>query len=300
MNKKLGSIHMLNIGWEDAIILQSAGHFALIDAGEPGRGAYIVDYLQRLAGHAAVHLDFIIGTHSHVDHMGGFPYILEHPHITVGKAFLKHEPDPDLADEIDRGHYQNFLTGCDNKGIEVVQHNLGNVVLTLGSMTVTLLNGTALTGCSTNEDSLCQLVQVGDFNALLAADMTGESRELEIGKTINGTVDLLKIGHHGLRDSTGRKFAKKLRPSVAVYTNGSSWEVESHDVTLGVKKGLDGYRNLKKIGTTQYVTTDNGGIVAVIDEHSVEYHAIKEFTQKGDSLLYERRDDIVLREITPP
>jgi len=300
MNKKLGSIHMLNTGWEDAIILQSAGHFALIDAGEPGRGAYIVDYLQRLAGSTALHLDFIIGTHAHVDHVGGFPYILDHRGITVGKAFLKHEPNPDLADDIDKGHYQNFLTSCARNNIELIQHNLGNVVLTLGNMTVTLLNGAPLTGCSTNEDSLCQLVQVGDFSALLAADMTGENRELAICNTIKSTVDLLKVGHHGLRGSTGKKFAKHLRPSVAVYTNGSSWAVDSHDVTLGAKKGLDGYRNLKKMGTAQYVTTDNGGIAAVIGEHGVEYRAIKEFTQKGDVPVYERREDITLREIAPP
>jgi len=298
--QKLGSIHVLNIGWEDAIVLESDGHYALVDAGEPGRGAYIVDYLQRLTGNAAVHLDFIIGTHAHVDHMGGFPFLLNHPSITVGQAFAKHEPNPDLADEIDRGHYQNFLTGCASRGVEVTQHGLDNIVLILGNMTVTLLNGAPLTGCSTNQDSLCQLVQAGGFKALLAADMTGAANELAMCQQINSTIDLLKIGHHGMGDSTGRAFVKKLRPSVAVYTNGNSWQTESHDVTLGVKKGLSGYRNLQKVGTAQYVTTDNGGIVAVIGDDGVEYYAIKEFTKNGDVSIYERREEIVLRQITPP
>ena len=32
---ELGHAHVLNTGWEDAILLESGGHYALIDAGSP-------------------------------------------------------------------------------------------------------------------------------------------------------------------------------------------------------------------------------------------------------------------------
>jgi len=296
----LGGIHVLNTGWEDAIVLESGGRYALIDAGEPGRGPYIVDYLQRLAGGDAVHLDFIIGTHSHVDHMGGFPYILDCPDITVGKAYTKRELKPDQTDEVDRGHYRNFIAGCENRGIEVVQDNLDGLELTLGNMKVTLLNGAPLAGGVSNPESLCQLVELGGMKALLAADMVSSDKELGVLKQVGGPVDFLKVGHHGMGDSTGFLFACMLRPKVAVYTNGSSWETDSHDVTLGVAKGAKSYHRLRMAGAVQYVTTDAGGILAVFGENGMAIRAIKEFTRKDLASIYELRGETVLRPAPPP
>ena len=289
-----GSIHILNTGWEDAIVLESAGHYALIDAGEPGRGPYIVDYLQRLAGSDAVHLDFIIGTHSHIDHMGGFQYILGHPAVTVGKAYAKREAAPGSR------YYQEFAAGCEARGIALALDGLDLLALSLGNMKITLLNGAPLAGGTTNPESLCQLVEIDGYKALLAGDMVSEEKELGVYSQIGGTVDFLKVGHHGMGDSTGRAFARNLRPLAAVYTNGSSWEADSNDVTLGVRKGLSGYNNLKSVGTTQYVTTDNGGVMVVFDEIGMGLRAIREFTQKGEALIYETRAETVLRPVAEP
>jgi len=289
----LGGIHVLNTGWEDAIVLESGGRYALIDAGEPGRGPYIVNVLQRLAGTDKVHLDFIVGTHSHVDHMGGFPYILEHPDVTIGKAYAKREKN-------ESGHYKAFIAGCENRGIEVIQDNLDGLALTLGNMKITLLNGAPLIGGVSNPESLCQLVEVGGMRALLAADMVTTSSELGVLKQVGGPVDFLKVGHHGMGDSTGFLFACMLRPKAAVYTNGSSWEADSHDVTLGVAKGAKSYHRLRMAGAAQYVTTDTGGILAVFNENGMDIRAIKEFTKKDLPSIYELRGETVLRTVVPP
>jgi len=289
----LGAIHVLNTGWEDAIVLESGGRYALIDAGEPGRGPYIVNYLQRLAGGDRVHLDFIVGTHSHVDHMGGFPYILEHPDITIGKAYAKREAGGS-------GHYRNFIAGCANRDIEVVLDELDGLELSLGNMKITLVNGAPLAGGVSNPESLCQLVEVGGMRALLAADMVSNNKELGICRQIGRDMDFLKVGHHGMGDSTGFLFAAMLRPKVAVYTNGSSWEADSHDVTLGVAKGASSYHNLRMAGAAQYVTTDNGGILAMFGENGMDIRAIKEFTKKDLPSIYELRGETELRTVVPP
>ena len=36
-----------------------------------------------------VYLDFIVGTHAHSDHLGGFDTILADPDVSVGRAYLK-------------------------------------------------------------------------------------------------------------------------------------------------------------------------------------------------------------------
>ena len=297
---ELAYMHILNTGWEDAIILESEGRYALVDAGEPGRGPYIVNYLQRLAGSDKVHLDFVIATHSHIDHIGGFPYVINHPDITIGRAYLKREANRNPDGTYGGRRYQEFLAACESNGIPVVLDGLDALELSFGHMAITLLNGRPLAGGSTNPESLCQLVEVGGLKALLAADMVSEANERYVYQQIGGMVDLLKVGHHGLSDSTGTCFARNLRPAVVIYTNGSSWAVESHDVTLGEAKGLSGYYALKAVGAIQYVTTDNGGILAVFGEHGIEYRAIQEFSRRGDTLDFELRGDISLRPITEP
>jgi len=307
MGAELGYIHVLNTGWEDTIILESDGRFAVVDAGMPGRGPYIMDYLQRRAGAEDVHLDFIIATHSHIDHMGGFvdqthddtfrEGFISLPNVTIGKAYAKRENNQNADGTIGGRLYRAFLAGCAEKGIEVVQDGLDNLELLLGNMKVTLVNGAPFVGGTTNPESMCQLVEAGDYKALLAADMVSNKKELGVYKQIGGTVDFLKIGHHGMGDSTGVRFARNLRPKVAVYTNGNSWNVGSQDATLSTAKNISGYNNLRRVGAAQYVTTDIGGLMAVFGENGMDYRAIKEFTIHGD---YEYREDIILRRIAPP
>jgi competence protein ComEC len=71
-----------------------------------------------------------------------------------------------------------------------------------------------------NEDSLVLLVEYGGFQALFAGD-AGFPAEAEMrGRT--RAVDLLKVGHHGSRGSTGDEWLDSLRPSVAVISVGQN------------------------------------------------------------------------------
>ena len=76
----------------------------MVDAGEdtdnprglpglnlPGFEDRVLAYLKAHAADAdgKVHLDFIVGTHAHSDHLGGFDTILADPDVSVGRAYLK-------------------------------------------------------------------------------------------------------------------------------------------------------------------------------------------------------------------
>ena len=97
-------IHFLNTDNSDAILLESDGRFAMVDAGEdtdnprglpglnlPGFEDRVLAYLKAHAADAdgKVHLDFIVGTHAHSDHLGGFDTILADSDVSVGRAYLK-------------------------------------------------------------------------------------------------------------------------------------------------------------------------------------------------------------------
>lgn len=308
IGESLGYIHVLNTGWEDATVLQSNGQLALIDAAEPGRGPYIVGYLQRLMGTEDVHLEFVILTHSHIDHAGGFPYIFNHPNVTVGRAYLNYE-----AEQYASVFYQLFVEAAMANGIELMMNgpnvSIDELALTLGNMTVTLLNAAPLRAGVTNPESIVQLVELGDWRAMIAADMNCRNAEAIIWEQMSRTaggqapVDLLRVGHHGMPTSTGRLWANNLRPTYAIYTNGRSCHPQSHDVTLGRQAGVSGYHNLRRVGAQQFVTTDNGGVLAAFGTTGMELRAIGEFsyhTRFVDRNDWWHDETVMLTHIAPP
>ncbi|WP_034442261.1 MBL fold metallo-hydrolase [Butyrivibrio sp. AE2032] len=66
----------------DAIVIESNGHYGLVDAAwddkkpEGESGIAVRNYLSALG---VKHLDFVIATHSHSDHIGGMPLIVNDP-----------------------------------------------------------------------------------------------------------------------------------------------------------------------------------------------------------------------------
>jgi competence protein ComEC len=73
-------------------------------------------------------------------------------------------------------------------------------------------------GEDVNEDSLVLLVEYRDFQALFTGD-AGFPAETALRSSL-GRVDLLKVGHHGSRGSTGGELLDSLRPAAAVISVG--------------------------------------------------------------------------------
>jgi competence protein ComEC len=224
-------IHFLNTMCQDAILLESNGKFALIDGAEPdtdaegkeittrdGHARYIIDYILRVTGGSGK-LDFVIATHPHVDHMAGLNQILQDQRITTGRIYAQRQ-------NITRGHYGELLSVAGNRGFEIVSDDLEHLSSTLGDVIVTLLN--TLRPDLGNQGSMMQLVEVNGFKALLMADVAGNSdRAAEINSFLSGentNLDIVKVGHHGLRGDMPASFLELLPPiGVAVYTNHEQW-----------------------------------------------------------------------------
>jgi len=258
-------IHFINTRSQDAILLESNGQFALIDAGEPyftrsgeerdGHADYIIDYIMRVT-EGAGHLDFVIGTHPHIDHMGGFEAILSDPDISADRAYFQ----PYMNNQ----YTLEMIEVCEARDIEMIYENLNLLQLTLGEMTVTIINGNFDPKQSINDSSLGQLVEVNGFRAYLAGDITGFQNELTLLPDIGGKIDLLKIGHHGYNDANGSEYMEVLKPDVAIYTNVYMWINENV------------VNRVANAGAVQYATGDFGGIAAVFDDE-IKYYAIDEF-----------------------
>lgn len=264
-------IHFLNTANSDAIIIESNGMFAMIDAGEgnsnprrkteyKGYETEVVEYIKKVCRNESgeVYLDFILGTHCHYDHIGCYHAIITDTEIGIGKAYFK-EFDPMIAKEyeVERWKideiYEQIIADLNNRQIEVIS-DLPSDEFSFGDFTLQFYNTATpaeLAGEGENASSVGIKVTKGNKIAFLAADIT-ESCGLEdiLGGQI-GDVDLLKIGHHGYFGSSSQEFLSQLKPEIAIVTNqlGKVYPNVKWNLTMSAKVPF-------------YATYDNNGIIA--------------------------------------
>lgn len=232
-------IHFLNTANSDAILLESDGHFALVDSGEGSenprrKGAYhgfeqtVIDYIKKVtAGEdGKAHLDFILGTHAHYDHIGCFHAILQDEDILVDKAYFKRYV-PQVGKKFESSGwdigdvYDQIMEDLRQRQIPLVQ-DLPDAPFRLGAFTVQFFNTVtpqALYGQGENAASVGVKVTKGERSAFLASDITCTTGLAQLLEDQIGQADVLKIGHHGYYGSGSMSLLRKLQPQIAVVTN---------------------------------------------------------------------------------
>lgn len=276
----MNCIHFLNTGSSDCIILQSGSRFAMVDAGEdtdyppnkpalkyPGYEKEVVDYLYKncMGPDGMVTLDFVLGTHAHSDHIGGFDTVIDADKIVVQKAFLKpyNESGINLFER----------TQWDNKEVYIQMHDAlirKNVPICtafdgdsfqMGDLKITFFNGAPahrFRKTGENENSVVTLVECGGCRALLAGDMNWKcGGEKKIAKAV-GKIDLLKVGHHGYEFSSSAFWLKTLDPDIAVILNSENRVHKS--VAARIKKYS---------GAKTYTSADLNGLKAVFENGTI-------------------------------
>lgn len=232
-------IHFLDTANSDCILIESNGHFALVDSGEgnenPRRKTEYKGYLEEVLSYikkvatkddGKVYLDFIVATHMHYDHSGNFEQIIKDESIIIEKAFIK-EYDGSLASEMDsevwgnKETYQKIINALNTKGIEIIS-DIPAEEFSFYDFTLRYINTTTPTqykGAGENANSIGIVVSKGTKKAFLAADFTNDQGfEMNFSDDI-GDIDLLKIGHHGYYGSSSQGFLKVLKPEIAICTN---------------------------------------------------------------------------------
>lgn len=274
-------IHFLNVGHSDCIILESNGHFAMIDAAEdtdypadkpnlklPGYEDVVIDYLMKncVNDDGQVVFDFVMGTHAHSDHIGGFDTVINHPNVIVKKAYLKPYHEEEIVPyEVKRWDnlevYTQMKDALENKNVLIIE-NFDKEKIELGEFKLTFFNGKyrcLKKKYGENVNSVVTLVEAFGNRALLAGDINYKCGDEKAISNEVGNVDLLKVAHHGYFFSTSLYWVKKLNPNIAVIPN-SMLRVYP-DVKFKLK-----YISKSKI----YTTVESNGIKAIFDNNSIE------------------------------
>lgn len=93
----MNRIHFLRAIWQDMILIESNGLYAMIDTGVYEDAGQITAYLDQLG---VKRLEFILITHFHRDHYGSLPVLLEH--YPVGRVYMKTFSGLNIADSAGR------------------------------------------------------------------------------------------------------------------------------------------------------------------------------------------------------
>lgn len=276
------SIHFLKTGYSDCIILESEGHYAMIDAAEdtdfppdkpnlnlPGYEKEVCAYLEKncRGDNGRVTLDFILATHAHSDHIGGFDTVINHSEIDVKKAFLKpyHDENVFIAERLRWDNlevYRQMKTALIKNSVPITEEFDGHIEK-LGDFTLTFFNGIYKKPrfkYGENVNSVVVLAEANGQKALLAGDMDyTNGGEKKIAKKV-GRVNLLKVGHHGYFGSTSFYWIKKLMPKYAVVCNSKS------------KMYPDVLFKLKHISkSVLYCTEDCSGVKAIFEKNRIVF-----------------------------
>ncbi len=204
-------LHILDVGQGDAIALRTpGGRWLLVDTG-PDPGDRVVRELRRL-GVSRVAL--LVLTHPDLDHLGGAAEILD--------AFQVPEiGDPGTARG--SGPYLEVLEAAAEeparwrilvRGDRLVLDGVEVAVLHPGPVPPDAADAAQ----SPNDRSVVLRVSWHGFRALLTGDAP-LAAEAEFAP-LTGVVDLLKVGHHGSRTSTGAALLAATQPEVAVISVG--------------------------------------------------------------------------------
>ncbi len=246
-------IAFLNIGQGDAIFIESpTGTQILVDSG-PNK--IILSALGRVMPFYDRSLDAIIATHPDADHVGGFPSVLRN--YTVGEYF-----------------YNGAVgtTGVFHELEDQVQKQLIKTHIARRGETIDIGGGAYLSilypdrkpqGKDTNEYSIIAQLVYGDSTILLTGDAPRDVEEyLANIDSDRLQSDILKVAHHGSKNSLSSHFFSTVHPTYSVISAGLNNRYGHPH-----KQILD---SLEKIKTIVLQTMDLGDIIFTSDGKNIQ------------------------------
>lgn len=238
------SIHVLDVGKADAILIQCENHAALVDAGTYLSGDVVVDYMARCG---FPKLDYVIASHPDKDHIGGMAQVLSE---TGAGEFVRSSYFSEEYAEID--------SVLEERDIPCRTVSAGDT-LELGGASLSIL-GPVKEYDDTNNTSLVFRLEYKGFTALFCGDMEKEGEKDLVKSGAQLSADLLKVAHHGSQTSSSKRFLAAVDPDYAVISVGP----DRND--LPDEKAL---LRLEETRTQIYRTDTDGTVIFAYDGETI-------------------------------
>jgi competence protein ComEC len=158
------------------------------------------------------HLDAVVCTHAHEDHIGGLRAIIDN----------FHPPELWTGANSDEPVWRELSQHARSRGVKIVARHAGES-LDFGGTHIEILSPPddyIPNDTPKNNDSLAFRILYGKSAFLLTGDMEKpmETRLLADDRQLRA--DVLKVGHHGSKTSTSEPFLDAVHPALAVISDG--------------------------------------------------------------------------------
>ncbi|MBV8244478.1 MAG: DNA internalization-related competence protein ComEC/Rec2 [Candidatus Eremiobacteraeota bacterium] len=261
-------ITVLDVGQADAIVVQTpSGRTLLVDAGgrlERGRAAgdsaaedvgtrIVVPFLIRAGIH---HVDALLVSHPHGDHVGGGAPVLR---------MLGADVIADSGQRYGGFAYHDMLGVAQADRTPIVYPRAGTVWRTGDGVTLRFFSPElpliAGTRNDINNNSLVFMLEYKHFRMLFTGDAGAEAEQRILAEGVDLHADVLKVGHHGSAYGSTPAFIAAVRPRYAIISVGRH-NLFGHPAPLTIA-------TLQRYGAHIYRTDKDGAIVVETDGTAV-------------------------------
>lgn len=237
-------------GGQATLFVSQKGESLLVDTGWAGHDGRDADRIVAAAKKAGLnHIDAVLITHYHADHVGGVPQLLDRIPVT---KMLDHGENRETENPGVKADYEAYLAAIEKHHVQRISLHTGDalplksiqakVVISDGMMAsyqrILALNadGTVNTDdvnqycgkveerpvdTTENAHSLGIQIQVGKVRVLDLGDLTNDKeRALMCPYNDIGHFDLLVVSHHGSKISSTAALVHAIHPRIAVMDNG--------------------------------------------------------------------------------
>ncbi|MFA5247944.1 MAG: ComEC/Rec2 family competence protein [Candidatus Paceibacterota bacterium] len=232
------AVHFIDVGQGDSELVRFPnGETMLVDAGTTDSEVSELAYLKKIG---VTHLDAVVATHPHVDHIGGMEYIIT---------------NVPTSEYIDGGStstektYTSLMTKIPNHVI--VRH--GDSIVLDPNVSVKVLSSKGYVDSEDlNEQSVVLQITYGRNTFLLMGDAGYpiETKLVTSGDELGA--DVLKVGHHGSSTASSVQFLNAIVPRYAVIEVGAN-----------NKYGHPTKQTLARLEKVKVYRTDLGGTIVI-------------------------------------
>lgn len=266
-------VHFLDVGQADCMLVESDGHFMLIDAGNRDDEEVVMEYLNKKG---VTELDFVIGTHPHEDHIGSLGAVIDSfPIETLIMPKVSHTTET----------FKRVVTAVENRKLTITapvsgkSYSLGSAVFTI---IAPLDQESEIAKEDLNNHSVGIRLVHGKNSFLLCGDAEKEEEQEMLHGNRVVSADVLKASHHGSDTSTSELFYKEVSPKTVVISVG-----EGNDYGHPHVSTLD---RIRESGAKVYRTDENGTIISSSDGETIRWDLEK--TQKETKTEKDNTSDI--------
>lgn len=254
-------MHVIDVGQGDATLIQCGEKNVLIDCGENGMGDTVLDYLAKAN---VTHLDWLVGTHPHSDHIGGMDTVIKSKDITIDKVMM-----PQTSEEMTptTKTYTEVLDAIKAKKLKITRPTPGKEYDLDGVTMLVISPKKNAKYTDLNDYSVMLKFTYQNVSILTGGDATKKVEKELLKKDFDLSADIYKVSHHGGRESNTEAFIKAVNPTYAAISVGADNSYgHPHDQTMERLAAINCKVNRTDIDGDLLYETDGNKIAVTISK----------------------------------